>query len=50
VRETDLRSLARLRDKLADRFTAGFMLYAGERSNAAGDRLYVAPVDLLWPT
>jgi predicted AAA+ superfamily ATPase len=48
VRATDLQSLARLRDKLGDRFTAGVVLHTGERSYTVDDRLYVAPVDRLW--
>lgn len=48
VRNGDTRSLARLRDKLGNRFAAGATLYTGERSYEADDRIFVLPVDRLW--
>ncbi len=48
VRSADLRSMARLRDKLGTRFAAGVALYTGERSYAVDDRLYVLPIERLW--
>jgi predicted AAA+ superfamily ATPase len=48
VWSTDLRSMARLRDKLGERFAAGVALYTGERAYAADDRIYVLPIERLW--
>ncbi|WP_322754690.1 ATP-binding protein [Frankia sp. Cas3] len=44
----DLRGLRLLRDKLGHQFIGGVVLYLGERSYHADDRLYVVPVDRLW--
>lgn len=42
------RHLGWLRDKLDDRFAAGFVLYMGDFSGSIGDRLYMAPMSVLW--
>ncbi|WP_322752406.1 ATP-binding protein [Frankia sp. Cas3] len=44
----DLRGLRLLREKLGSRFTAGTVLYLGERAYQADDRIWVLPVDRLW--
>lgn len=48
VAGSDLRSLAKLRDHLGDRFAAGVVLNLGTRSYTYDDRLHVLPVDRLW--
>jgi hypothetical protein len=46
----EFRWLTWLRDKLGDQFVAGFVLDAGQRSLAFGDRLTAAPISSLWPS
>ncbi|MFT3797748.1 ATP-binding protein [Microbacterium sp.] len=48
VRASDVRGLAALRDRLGDRFIAGYILYAGGAAVAAGDRIRAVPLDVLW--
>lgn len=45
---SDWRVLAKLRDKLGDRFKCGVIVYAGEQTIPLGDRLYAVPVSGLW--
>lgn len=45
---SDARWLAWLRDKVADQFVAGVVLYAGERPVSFGDRLFAVPLSYLW--
>jgi predicted AAA+ superfamily ATPase len=42
------RGLQHLRDRLGDRFVAGWVLNTGPQAQRIGDRLAVAPVDELW--
>lgn len=48
VHAGDLRGLRHLRDRLGDRFVAGFVLYAGRQTLPFGDRLRALPLDALW--
>lgn len=50
VRKDDLRGLELLRDRLGDRFLAGFVLYCGGNSLSFGDRLRCLPISALWTT
>ncbi|MGH3696599.1 MAG: ATP-binding protein [Pseudonocardiaceae bacterium] len=43
-----MRGLTQLRDRLGARFVAGLMLTSGGQAQPVGDRLSVAPVDILW--
>jgi len=43
-----LSGLSYLRDRLGDRFVAGLLLTTGSQAQRLGDRLAVAPVDVLW--
>ena len=43
-----LRGLTQLRDRLGARFVAGLLLTSGSQAQRVGDRLSVAPVDILW--
>ena len=45
----DARHLAWLRDRLGERFVAGFVLHTGPRLYTLGDRLTAAPISVLWP-
>lgn len=45
---SDFAPLRKLRERVGDAFTAGVMLYLGERSYNFEDRLYAMPVDRLW--
>lgn len=44
----DWRAMEALRDERGDSFRSGFMLYAGERTLALGDRLWAVPISALW--
>ena len=44
----DFKGLRKLRDATGDAFTAGVVLYLGQRSYTHEDRLHVIPVDRLW--
>jgi predicted AAA+ superfamily ATPase len=44
----DFLALARLRDRLGDRFQGGLVLYTGDRSVPFGPRLAAVPIDALW--
>lgn len=48
VRPSDLRGLIHLRERLGDRFLAGFVLDLGTTSAAFGDRLRALPASALW--
>lgn len=44
----DLRPLRAMSETVGERFRAGVVLYLGERSYSADERLHVMPVDRLW--
>lgn len=44
----DLRPLKKLRDTVGDAFLAGVVMYLGERSYNADDRLHILSIDKLW--
>lgn len=44
----DAASLARLRDRLGDRFRGGVVLHTGRFATELGDRIYSAPLDRMW--
>lgn len=44
----DWRVMAKVRDKLGDRFKCGTVIYAGEQTVPLGDRLYAVPISGLW--
>lgn len=48
VSPRDVKHLQGLRDKLGDRFTAGVVLYLGDRVVPLGERLWAFPVSMLW--
>jgi len=48
VDNKELSGLRKLRGAVGDAFTAGLVLYLGERAYTAEDRLLVVPVDQLW--
>ncbi len=48
VREKDFRGLKRLRQAVGKKFSAGVVLYDGEGVLPFGDRLFAAPVSVLW--
>jgi predicted AAA+ superfamily ATPase len=48
VSPADWRPMAELRDKSAERFKAGVLIYSGERTVPLGDRLWAVPVSGLW--
>ena len=50
IRDKDLNSLRRLREATGEAFVAGVALYTGVRSDRAGGRLFVMPIDRLWTT
>lgn len=50
VRLRDARWLALLRDKLGKRFVGGVVLHTGSTGGSLGDRLSIAPIDVLWRT
>jgi predicted AAA+ superfamily ATPase len=50
VRTDDFRVLRILRDRLGDRFVAGFVVYGGSQSLSFGDRLACLPISALWTT
>lgn len=50
VRAEDLRGLRKLRAAVGEPFVAGVVLYTGERSYVAEERLMVLPTDRLWTT
>ena len=48
VRAEDLAGLRNLRDRLGEKFIAGFVLYAGQQTLPFGDRLRALPLEALW--
>lgn len=48
VTASAMRGLVQLRDRLGVRFIAGVVLTSGSQAQRVGDRLSVAPVDILW--
>lgn len=48
VNAASTRGLVHLRDRLGERFVAGVVLTTGGQAQRLGDRLAVAPVDMLW--
>lgn len=48
IGQSDFRGLKALRADLGSRFVAGVVLYNGEFVRAFGDRLFAAPVTMLW--
>lgn len=48
VTRADAVALARLRDKLGDRFRGGIVLHTGPFSTGLDDRIVSAPIDRLW--
>jgi len=42
--------LRNLRDRLGEKFIAGFVLYAGQQTLPFGDRLRALPLEALWKT
>lgn len=44
----DFRALAGLRDRLGARFASGVILYTGEHTVPAGERLWAVPLQALW--
>lgn len=43
-----LRSLAKLRDRIGERFSAGVVLHTGPSASQLGDRLYSLPISAMW--
>jgi uncharacterized protein len=50
VRADDFRALRKLRDRLGERFIAGFVLHCGPQQLSFGDRLACLPISALWTT
>ena len=48
IRAGDVRHLERLRDGLGARFRGGIVLHAGDRVTRFADRIWTAPVSVLW--
>lgn len=48
VRAKDAAGLGVLRDRLGDRFVAGYVLHTGPASVAVGERITAVPMDALW--
>jgi predicted AAA+ superfamily ATPase len=48
VTAADFRGLRKLKDTAKDRFIAGVVLYNGETGVSFGNRMYAAPIRLLW--
>lgn len=44
----DWRVLAKLRDRLGERFRCGIVFYTGGQTVPLGDRLYAVPVSGIW--
>ncbi len=42
------RPMESVRDRLGDRFRAGFVIHPGERVQPLGDRLWAVPISALW--
>ncbi|WEK61773.1 MAG: ATP-binding protein [Candidatus Microbacterium colombiense] len=48
VRAKDAAGLSMLRDRLGDRFVAGYVLHTGPSAVAVGERITAVPMDSLW--
>jgi predicted AAA+ superfamily ATPase len=48
VRMADNRWLAKMRDSLGERFVGGVILYTGQNVVPWGERITLAPIDILW--
>jgi len=48
VTASDFKALLELRDRLGGRFRCGVVLYLGDQVLPSGDRLWLAPLALLW--
>jgi len=48
VDASDFAALLMLREQLGTQFRAGVMLYLGDQTISAGDRLWLAPISTLW--
>jgi hypothetical protein len=48
VRAEDLAGLRHLAERLGQRLTAGYVLYAGPQTLPFGDKLRALPIDALW--
>lgn len=48
VRPEDLAPMSRLRNKLGGSFLGGVIVYTGNRSYTAAERVHVVPIDRLW--
>jgi predicted AAA+ superfamily ATPase len=48
IRERDWRVMRAMRDKYADRFKAGIVLYAGRQTIPLSDRIWAVPISGLW--
>lgn len=48
VGSRDFRGLVRMREQLGNRLLLGVVMYAGEQTLQAGDRLWALPVEALW--
>jgi predicted AAA+ superfamily ATPase len=50
VTSTDTRWLSVLREELGDRFVAGVVLHTGQTAVSVSDRVWAAPIEILWTT
>lgn len=48
LKEGDWQALSRLRDRLGERFAAGYVIHTGRHTVPLGDRLWSLPVSGLW--
>lgn len=48
VQSKDVGGLVLLRERLGDRFAAGYVLHTGHKFQRAGNRIYAAPISALW--
>ena len=48
ARTEDFKALTALRDRVGDRFRAGFVLYCGRQSLPFGERVAALPIAALW--
>jgi predicted AAA+ superfamily ATPase len=48
VQPRDVRALARLRDRIGDRFRFGAILYTGRNTTQVSNRIQALPIDALW--
>lgn len=48
VGANDAKGLAKMRDRLGQRFVAGLLLHTGPTSGPLGGRMAAVPIDILW--